>query len=257
MSVGSQIAIAMDRMQSDEMIKLKNELLLVLNAEKDKFFSIIAHDLRNPFNAIIGFSSLLTEKIQEKDYEGIEEFAEIIQDSSERAMALLMNLLEWSRSQTGRIIFKPELFDIQDSISEATELLKASAKQKSIAITSKISCNITATADKAMLSTIFRNLVSNAIKYTYPGGEIVIAAELELDRLKFSISDNGVGIKKDLLEKLFRIDENHSTTGTEDEKGTGLGLILCKEFVEKHGGKIWVESEVGEGSMFCFTIPIV
>ncbi len=254
-SVGSQIAIAIERRQSDEMIKLKNELLLVINAEKDKFFSIIAHDLKNPFNAIIGFSNLLAEKVHEKDYEGIEEFAEIIQDSSERAMALLMNLLEWSRSQTGRIKFAPEYYDIRELITEVTELLKGSAVQKSITISTKATGKKSAFVDKAMLGTVLRNLVSNAIKYTHHGGEIQISAVFKEDGLTFSIKDNGVGIQKKALEKLFRIDENVSTLGTEDEKGTGLGLILCKEFIEKHGGTIWAESEMGKGSVFYFSLP--
>ena len=254
-SVGSQIAVAIERRLADEMIMLKNELLLVINAEKDKLFSIIAHDLKNPFNAIIGFSNLLSEKIQEKDYEGIEEFAGIIQESSQRAMALLMNLLEWSRSQTGRIVFSPNVCDINALIHEVTELLKGAAKQKSISILAKTTENLTAFADKAMISTILRNLVSNAIKYTHQGGEIVISCELTQNHLLVSVGDSGVGIDKDFLQKLFRIDENLSTPGTEDEKGTGLGLILCKEFVEKHGGKIWVESEVGKGSTFFISIP--
>ncbi len=255
LSVGSQIAIAIDRRQSDEMIKLKNELLLTINAEKDKFFSIIAHDLRNPFNAIIGFSNLLTEKIKNKDYEAIEEFAGIIQNSSEHAMALLMNLLEWSRSQTGRIKFSPESHEVSSLITEVTDLLRGSAQQKSITIFTKFPENIYALVDKSMITTILRNLVSNAIKYTHPGGEILISADITQEGLTVAIRDNGIGINKDLLGKLFRIDENHSTPGTENEKGTGLGLILCKEFTEKHGGKIWVESEVGKGSTFIFTIP--
>jgi len=226
-----------------------------LNAIKDKFFSIIAHDLKNPFITIIGFSEMLAEQVHEKNYDGIWEYATIIQNSSQRAMDLLMNLLEWSRAQTGRMEFNPESFEIVSIINDVTELLNYVSQKKSITISSELPHNITVLADKAMIGTILRNLISNAIKFTNPGGEIVISAEQKEDELMVTVSDNGVGIKKEAIDKLFRIDVNYATMGTQNEKGTGLGLILCKEFILKHSGKIWVESEPGKGSKFCFTIP--
>ena len=226
-----------------------------LNATKDKFFSIIAHDLKSPFNSIIGFSNLLIRQIEEKDYASIEKYAGIIQNSSQQAMDLLMNLLEWSRSQTGRIGYTPEKIDISTSINKVAELFLALAQQKSITIYLETSSNLSFFADKAMINTILRNLISNAIKFTNVGGEISISAKQMLNDLVVSVSDNGVGMDEKSISMLFRIDQNHTTLGTNEEKGTGLGLLLCKEFVEKHGGKIWVESFPGKGSKFHFSIP--
>lgn len=226
-----------------------------LNATKDKFFSIIAHDLRSPFNSISGFSSLLIKQIQEKDYDGIEKYAGIIQNSSQQAMDLLMNLLEWTQSQTGRMVFTPENINIVDLINQSIELFSALAQQKSISVSSELSVNQPVFADKAMINTILRNLISNAIKFTNSGGEIVVSTEQMLHELVVSVSDNGVGMDQESISKLFRIDKSHSTLGTENEKGTGLGLLLCKEFAERHGGRIWVDSETEKGSKFFFSIP--
>ncbi len=240
-----------------ELALMKNEeQLRTLNASKDKFFSIIAHDLKNPFSSIIGFSSLLQERIKEKDYDGIEQYSEIILSSAERAMNLLMNLLEWSRSQTGRMEFAPQYIEMVTLINEVIDIFDDSAQQKSITITRKLPKTAIALADKAMASTILRNLISNAIKFSMPNGKIEISAEQKKNELLLSFTDNGIGISKTDINKLFRIEESFSTIGTRNEKGTGLGLILCKEFAEKHGGKIWVESELGKGSTFYFSLPI-
>jgi signal transduction histidine kinase len=244
-----------ERKKTEAEIKHKNEELELLNATKDKFFNIIAHDLKSPFNAIMGFSELLVERVQEKNYEGIDKFAGIILKSSGRAIELLMNLMDWARSQTGKMEFIPEYFQIIDFIEETTPLFDDIAGQKSISIRKNLSQGATVFADKTMISTVLRNLISNAIKFTNTGGEIVISVVNKTSELTVSVSDNGVGISKSALEKLFRLDENYSTTGTNNEQGTGLGLILCKEFIEKHGGKIWVESEVGKGSTFSFSLP--
>ncbi len=172
-------------------------------------------------------------------------------------MDLLMNLMEWSRSQTGRMEFSPQYLDIDVLINDATELLSDVAHQKLIAISRELPQKIKVFADKAMIDTLLRNLISNAIKFTNPGGTIIVSAEQKQDEVMVTVSDNGVGINADAMGKLFRIEESYSTKGTQNEQGTGLGLILCKEFIEKHGGKIWAESEVGKGSKFCFTIPKV
>lgn len=244
-----------ERMHDEAEIKLKNEELQNLNATKDKFFSIIAHDLRSPFNSILGLTNYMIEQIQEKNFDKLEEYGVIVRNSSQRAMDLLTNLLEWSRSQTGRMEFNPEYLEIGALIGEVTSLLIVSAEQKSITVSQKTAGKVLAAVDRSMFSAILRNLISNAIKFTKVGGEIEISLEEESTNIKISVKDNGIGIKKDQIEKLFRIDENQSTPGTRNEKGTGLGLILCKEFVDKHGGKIWAKSEVGKGSLFCFTIP--
>ena len=240
---------------NEELLKSNEIRLRELNATKDKFFSIIAHDLKNPFNAIIGFSDILADQVREKDYEGVEEYAEIIQSSSQRAMSLLSNLLEWSRAQTGRLNFDPVQFDIVSLINEIVLFLDDSARQKSITISKELPHHALISADKAMIGTILRNLLSNSVKFTNYGGQISISINQTQNGCTVSVSDNGVGIDKKDQEKLFRIDKSHTTTGTQQEMGTGLGLLLCKEFIELHDGVIGVESEKGKGSRFYFTIP--
>jgi len=231
-----------------------------LNTTKDKFFSIISHDLRVPFNGILGFSNLLIDQIRKKDYDGLEEYAGIIQHSSKRAMELLSNLLDWSRSQTGRIRFEPNPVLISQVIGEVMSSLNEMAYQKGITVTSLVPDDLIVYADRLMLGSILRNLISNAIKFTYPSGRIEVSSEnLESWNL-ISVSDDGVGIKEQVVPKLFRIDESFSESGTNNEKGTGLGLIMCKEFVEKHGGKIWVQpnmtrQQYHQGTIFKFTLP--
>jgi len=225
------------------------------NRTKDRFFSIIAHDLKSPFNSIIGYSNLLMDQIRENDLEGIEKYAAIIRNSSQRVFDLLTNLLDWSLAQTGRMKFNPESTDIVTLIHDVIKISSDTAQQKSIAISTELPQRKMVIADKAMLEIILRNLISNAIKFTGQGGVIVVALEQLPEQTVITLRDNGVGIKKESLDKLFKMDENYSTLGTNKEKGSGLGLILCKEFVEKHGGRIWVESETGKGSQFYFSLP--
>jgi len=234
----------------DNEVRLKE-----LNATKDKFFSIIGHDLRNPFNAIIGFSNLLTDQIKEKDYEGIEEYANIIQTSSVRAMSLLSDLLEWSQIQTGKMTFSPITFDLAKLVNEVLELANYNAHQKKITFINELPHTVIVFADISMIGTILRNLISNAIKFSNLNGQVVISVNQRPTELIVKILDNGIGIKEETIGKLFRIDEAYSTPGTLKETGTGLGLLLCKELVQKHGGEIWVESKFGSGSTFFFTIP--
>jgi len=244
-----------ERKKAEEALKESEARLSELNATKDRMFSVIGHDLRSPFNSIIGFSQLLAEQVKEKDYEALDEYARIIQESSKKAMDLLTNLLEWSRSQSGNIEFNPEYFDLVSIIQEATGLSKDSAAQKSIILTQRIPHNLTVFADKAMINTILRNLISNGIKFTHPGGQITISTEKGDNELVVSVADNGTGIQAQDLNRLFRLDLAQSTPGTQKESGTGLGLLLCKEFTEMYGGKIWAESIPGKGSIFSFTIP--
>ena len=244
-----------DRKRFEETLKANETRLHDLNATKDKFFSIIAHDLKNPFNAVIGFSNLLIDQVKENDYNGIDEYATIIKDSSLRAMSLLNNLLIWARSQTGKMEFNPENFELVKLIGEVIELLNDSAKQKKIEILLQLPYDVVVFADKEMIGTILRNLISNAVKFTHSGGMITISVHLQVEGSLIQVSDNGMGIKKENIHKLFKIDESYSTKGTQNESGTGLGLLLCKEFIEKNGGKIWAESEYGKGSKFSFLIP--
>jgi len=242
-------------------IKEQNEELRKLNATKDKFFSIIAHDLKSPFNAIIGFSRILVEQVHKQEYEGVSRYAEIIHQSSNAAMNLLMNLMEWSQSQTGRMEYRPEYFDMVELVNEVELLLNDVAKQKDLEIKNEMPQHVPAYADHAMIGTVMRNLISNAIKFTEPGGKIIVSVKEKPDGLLVSVSDNGIGIPENKLDNLFQIDKTYSTSGTQNEKGTGLGLILCKEFIDRNGGEIWVESKLADkhqdkpgGSVFYFTI---
>ncbi|MDO9395809.1 MAG: HAMP domain-containing sensor histidine kinase, partial [Herbiconiux sp.] len=207
-----------------DLLNETNKELNQLNAEKDKFFSIIAHDLKSPFNAIIGFSDLLVAQVGKNNLEKIKNYASIIQQSSHRAMELLMNLMEWSQSQTGRMNFSPQHFELAELIDETVLLLNDAALQKSITIRNNLPFITLVYADKPMISTVLRNLISNAIKFTKSGGNIVISASENQNELTVSVKDSGIGISKDRIEKLFRLDESYSTTGTNNEKGTGLGL---------------------------------
>jgi PAS domain S-box-containing protein len=238
-------------------LKLKNSeaSLRELNATKDKFFSIIAHDLRSPFNGILGFSEILKEQIKQNNYDGIEEYAEIINKSSEKAMDLLTSLMEWSKSQTGRIQFNPSFIDLAPLMNSTVDLLKTSSKQKLLKISMHIPDNIIIYADKAMIEAVLRNIISNAIKFTPQQGSIKISVEEQAQDFLVSVTDNGIGIEPDNLEKLFRIDQSHSTLGTDKESGTGLGLILCKDFIDYHQGKIWAESKQHVGTTILFSLP--
>ncbi|MCF8369342.1 MAG: PAS domain-containing sensor histidine kinase [Bacteroidales bacterium] len=229
--------------------------LIQLNKDKDKFFSIITHDLRSPFNSIIVYSEYLVEQINEKNYEKIGDFANVILESSNRAMDLLMNLMVWAKSQSGRLDFNPEYFDIITLFDEVRLLLNDVARHKSIHIECTPSSGILVNADKEMISSVLRNLISNAIKFTQAEGKITISAVDQKDQLTISVSDTGIGISKERINKLFNISDGYSTQGTQDETGTGLGLILCKEFIEKNGGKIWVDGEDGIGTTFYFSLP--
>jgi len=236
-------------------IALKNQELQNLNADKDRFISILSHDLRSPFNNILGLSELLAENIQEYNTEEIEVIARNINKSALITNKLLEDILMWSRAQQGSISYQPKILCLSATCRNIFEILNPGAYAKNITIFDSSIDNIDVYADIDMLKTILLNLVSNAIKFTNSGGIINICAERNSENVTISVSDNGVGIPSDDLLKLFDISEVLSTKGTAGEAGTGLGLLLCKEFVEKHGGKIWVESEVGKGSDFKFTLP--
>lgn len=233
----------------------KNEELQKLNQERTKFLSIIAHDLNSPFNSILNFSQLLLSEIEEQDLEKIQEYGSIIHDSSQRAMSLLKNLMEWVQLHTGRLQFHSEVFKIDSAIEETIHAFHHIVKEKNIIIKNHILKDTKVVGDKNMIITVFRNLISNAIKFTFPKGIITISSRINNDDVLFSVSDTGVGISEKRIRKIFQLDCGGSTKGTQNEKGTGMGLILCKDFIELNGGKIWVESELGNGSTFYFTLP--
>ena len=237
-------------------LKESEKQLLRLNADKDRFISILGHDLRSPFTALIGLSDLLLENIRVYSTDETEVLLNHLKDASTDTFALLEDLLAWTSSQSGKLPFNPQILDFSDICKNILESINTNALSKNITIKISTIKNISIFADNNMLKTVLRNLVSNAIKFTNNSGTININAEENSENVTISVSDNGIGIMPDKLIKLFDISHRQTTKGTEQESGTGLGLILCKEFVEKHGGKIWVESEVGKGSDFKFTLPI-
>ena len=240
----------------EKMVALKTNELSELSTSKDKFFSIIAHDLKNPFNTIIGFSEILKEGIRSGDNAAIKESTELINTSAIQTLRLLENLLEWANSQTGKIVFNPVPFKLNELFNEELNLLNDMAARKNIELLSSLPEDLIIKADKNMIKTILRNLISNAIKFTQRNGKVEVKAISDNKQVEISVSDTGIGIDKETISKLFRIDANISKPGTDNEKGTGLGLFLCKEFIEKHGGRIWVESEEGRGSTFRFCLPL-
>lgn len=243
-----------ERQKAEYALKESEERYRELNASKDKFFSIISHDLKNPFNAILGFSDLALENIKKKEYDNIYKYCEIINRTTKQGFNLLNNLLQWSQLQTGKINFNPNEINYSEIVENTINLMTANCEEKNIDLAMDISQKLMVFADKYMLETIIRNLLSNAIKFTTDNGHVIISAQKENNMILTKVVDSGVGLSNNNIEKLFKIESSFSTPGTNDEKGTGLGLILCKEFVEKHGGKIWVESAVGKGTKFSFTL---
>lgn len=237
-------------------VREQNSKLQELNATKDKFFSIISHDLKGPLNSLTSFSGLLINHTDSLSKDEIKMLAKDLDKSLKNLFALLENLLEWSRSQTGNIEFKPEAFDIAGLLKQNQELLLQQAQNKKISIVLEGESNVVINAHRNSVNTVVRNLVSNAIKFTPAEGRITLKTSISDNKVIVSISDNGVGMSKEVMDKLFRIDTKHTTKGTADEKGTGLGLILCKEFIEKNGGRIWVDSVVSKGSTFSFELPL-
>jgi PAS domain S-box-containing protein len=229
------------------------------NVTKDKFFSIIAHDLKNPFNALIGFSQLLLTEGNSLSEEEKKEFAGNIYTASYNTYRLLENLLEWAQTQTGSIPFQQEYFDISMAIGQVMEINAVNALKKRISLTSEVPFNTTVYADYQMIMGVLRNLIANSIKFTPSGGKVHIYHHADNKNITIAIKDSGIGIPEDQLDGLFRIDQQFRREGTEAEPGTGLGLVLCKEFVSKNGGKIWVESQTGidnRGSVFYFSLPV-
>jgi len=242
---------------AERVIKESETKLHQLNADKNRFISILGHDLKSPFNNLLGLSEVLIGEITSLKTEEIEDIAKDIQKSAKIANKLLDDILMWARTQQGKIPFKPQILNFKDIFKGTLEILTPSASAKNITINYSATDEINVFADIDMIKTVLRNLVSNAIKFTNNGGSINIDAKQNSENVIISVSDNGIGIPPENLTKLFDISEVITTTGTAKETGTGLGLLLCKEFVEKHGGKIWVESEVGKGSDFKFTLPII
>jgi signal transduction histidine kinase len=245
-----------ERKLAESEIKRKNGELQRLSSEKDKFFSIIAHDLRSPFNGFLGLSQRLVEELPVLSMKETERIAGNLNDSAVATFRLLENLLEWSRMEQGLMPFQPDLILLRPVIDDCLSATWETAKNKDIEIECDVNDAQVVYADRNMIQTIIRNLVSNAIKFTKKDGNIYISAKPVLEKkIEISIKDSGVGMNKEIVEDLFKLHGNTSRFGTNGEPSTGLGLVLCKEFVEKHNGTIWAESEDGKGSTFYFTIP--
>ena len=227
-----------------------------LNASKDKFFSIIAHDLRGPLGTIMSFFDFLNSSIDDLDKKEIIELVNSIHESTDRLLKLLDNLLQWAQMQTGQLTTEREDFDLRHLIDNNIDLLMINAREKGLSLSNKVQGRFLVHADKNMINTVIRNLISNAIKFTKKGGKVWLTATMDDAFAKISVHDTGVGISKESLEKLFRIDVKHSTSGTNDEKGTGLGLNLCKDFVNMNGGEIHAESAPGKGTVISFSLPL-
>lgn len=241
--------------EAQEKIKAYAEELKLLNITKDKFFSIIAHDLKNPFNTILGFTSILLHEFDDMTDEEKKEFLFQIDKVSNYAYQLLENLLQWSRSQTGRINFSPVKSDLHKLINENVEAIRVAAEKKDVKLISNVNLKSYAEIDVNMINTAIRNMLTNAIKFSRSGGKVSINVSKDKDKWNIEVEDTGVGIPKSNLKKLFKLDEQVSTPGTNDEKGTGLGLLLCYEFIKAHHGDIVIDSKENVGTKVKINIP--
>jgi len=245
-----------ERKKAEEILKQSESRLAELNAAKDKFFSIVSHDLRNPVHTMLGAVQILNEDLDSMDHQTIKKFTENLQITVKRLQELLDNLLNWSLLQMNKINFSPESVSLNRMIHNSIEIVSDQASRKNITINSAILEHIFVLADKEMVASIIQNLLTNAIKFSYPNSIITVSVKLKHTQVEVIIEDSGTGIEEDRLKNLWDIGANLNTKGTKGEKGIGLGLILSKEFVEKNGGTIRVESTVGVGSRFIFTLPL-
>ena len=239
-------------------IKTKNEELLKTNSEKDKFFSIIAHDLRSPLHGLLGLTEMMANGTEVFTETEMFEQSKHLYSSVSNLNKLIENLFEWAQIQRGVMSFNPKEFALESVVQRSIDALYQSAAQKSIAIKNEIEEGVNIIADEKMIETVLRNLLSNAVKFTKRGGLVVIKTKNQDNKsIEISVSDNGVGIPDSKLKRLFKVEEKVGSKGTEGELSTGLGLLLCKEFVVKNGGKIWVESNLARGSIFTFSLPAI
>jgi signal transduction histidine kinase len=242
---------------SESELKLKNEQLLTAITEKDNFFTIIAHDLRNPLHALKGFIQILYEEFDSLSVSEIKEITLHIKNSTTNFSDLLENLMIWSRVQRRLAHFNYGVINLQPVIKESISLISESALNKGIELTYKVPDNLTVFADVNMLLTILRNLISNALKFTPQGGKILVSARnSDEEKVEISVSDTGIGMSRAMIRNLFKLDQGTNRNGSEGEPGTGLGLIICRDFIENLNGRIWVESKEQKGSIFYFTLPM-
>ena len=239
----------------NEQLEESEKKLKQLNASKDKLFSIVAHDLKGPFQPLLGMSEILANEQYTLNEKERNNFITEIHNLLKNQFKLVDNLLDWAKIQTGRQPFNPVRINLSEKVNEVNTILNANAINKNIKVTNNVESDVFVFADSYMLQSTLQNLISNAIKFTNTNGTISISSIERDNYFEITVADNGVGISDEEKGKIFRIDTQHSTLGTDHEKGTGLGLIICKEMLEKNGGKIWIESEPGVGSKFIFTLP--
>lgn len=240
----------------EEELKHQCEELKAANAYRDRFLSLIAHDLKSPFQSILGYSSIISEEFEELEDTELQELVTKLHSLNKNVYRLVNNLLDWSRLQTGKIPFKPGPLNLEQVVQEIFRLLQPIAQGKGLSLKSKVKSSLKVYADEKMLTSILENLISNALKFTPERGKVYVTAIIEGHRVRVSVTDTGVGINKEDLSRLFMLDRHYTSLGTNNEKGTGLGLLLVKEMIEQHGGTITVESTPGKGSTFSFTIPL-
>jgi PAS domain S-box-containing protein len=257
--------------ESEAKLKKLNDELNELNHSKDKFFSIVAHDLRSPFQGMLGFTDLILDELDTLSKAEINEYLLKVRDSAYSTFTLLENLLDWSRLQTGRMEYKPSEFSLYDDVASVISLLDSNAQSKNISLINNLNGKYIVHADRRMVHSILLNLTTNAIKFTFPGGSVSFEAKIKAmceddsgneiatcdhKALEISISDTGIGISPEGIKKIFNIDEHFTLSGTSNEQGAGLGLILVKEMTEKQGGKLSINSQEGKGSVFTFSLPL-
>jgi PAS domain S-box-containing protein len=253
--ISDSIGVALMRLQDTQMIKESEERLKALLNEKDKFFSIIAHDLKSPMSGLLSLSKMFAEDVESLTIKELQDVASAMHKSTERLYALLENLLQWALMQQGMMEYSPGAHGLRELVHAGIDSLRSVSEQKQVALQSRIPDDLVVLADAQMITTVVRNLVSNALKYSDTGGSVDIAATLEQGEVRVSVQDTGLGMDQHTRERVFSLDKKASRLGTQGESGTGLGLVLCKEFVKKHGGRIWAESEPGQGATFHFTVP--
>jgi len=259
-----------NRKEAEEKLQVYNRELEELNADKDKFFSVIAHDLKSPFQGLLGFTDLLLDDFEVLEQDEIKQYLLNIRNAAHNTYDLLENLLEWSRMQSGRIQFQKVGFNFSHKITDVLEILNTNASRKGITLVNRIQEGIEVEGDENMLKSVVQNLVSNAIKFSHPRSQVVLTSEIipgqshqkdsdtneENQYVTIHVRDFGVGISPEALKQIFSLTSHHTTMGTANEPGTGLGLVICKEMIELHGGELSVKSTPGDGSVFSFTLPL-
>ncbi len=254
-TLAKQVINQLELRSSFNLLQKHAQQLHELNANKDKFFSIISHDLRAPFNGLMGLADILSSELDSLSKTEIQEITNDLHASAHNAFKLVENLLQWSMLETGTMACQPSLIQVDTLVNTIISVLSGGSTQKLIQLAAKPNPEAMVWADANMLHSILQNLVTNAVKFTPPYGVIQIASQIKGELVEISVTDTGVGMKPEQLQRLFCIETSFTTQGTCGETGTGLGLLLCKQFVEKNGGTLWVESELGKGTKFTFTVP--